>query len=97
MIPHDTIAALSISVYEDPEPLKRLELAHRPPDLVSFAWIPQTIADQIWVVYEFKSREAREAWEGTLPEQLRALLNRKLIPHALPFGPGVRDLNGFPT
>lgn len=95
MSPIENFAAMRISVYEDPAPIKKLELGHRPADLVNFSWIPQTLGDQIWVVYEFASKDARESWEASIPETLRNLLDRNLIQHALPFGWGSRDENGF--
>lgn len=65
------------------------------PDFAHLAWIPQTLGDQIWVLFEFFSEEDRITWESTLPEHIRKWLDRNLIKHALPYGWHVRNMNGF--
>jgi hypothetical protein len=47
------------------------------------AWVPQTLGEQIWVVYEFPSEAERVAWEQGLPPLLAKMLDRDLIPRAL--------------
>lgn len=59
------------------------------------AWIPQTMGDQIWVLYEFYTIEDRLEWESTLPERIKNWLDRKLIKSALIYGWHIRNVNGF--
>lgn len=39
----------------------------RPEECVSRAWIPQTLGEQVWVLYEFPDLQTKAAWEATLP------------------------------
>ena len=59
------------------------------------AWIPQTIGEQIWIVYEFETIYDRLTWENSLPQSIANFLDRNLIKEALKYGWGVLDLNGF--
>ena len=68
----------------------------KPSNATRSAWIPQTIADQIWVMYEFPTMEDRLEWEATLPPRVAKWLDRKVIPYSLEFGWHTRDANGWP-
>ena len=70
---------------------------HRPVNAMRRAWIPQTLGEQIWCLFEFPSVDERIWWEQRLPEEIRNSLDRSLIELARPFGWEVRDMNGFPT
>jgi len=92
---HETISALRVDLYEcDTRPAETLK-PHVPVSATRHAWIPQTMGDQIWVLYEFNTKEERETWENSLPEQISNWLDRKLISNALSYGWHSRDVNGF--
>lgn len=82
----ETISALRVSLYDcgSELPAKIIE-REKPSNHIRSAWIPQTIADQIWVLYEFATVADREIWEAKLSPQLRDWLDRDMIEHALPF------------
>ncbi len=60
---HEKISGLILRLDDFDE--KPSSVLHReePGNFVKYAWIPQTICDQIWVLYEFRSKEDREEWE----------------------------------
>lgn len=60
------------------------------------SWIPQTIGDQVWALFEFRSIEDRLAWEKSLPDSISQWLDRSLIPWAKDFGWTIYDANGWP-
>ncbi len=82
---NNNISALRIMMqdcYEAP----RLNLApHKPHMAIDEQWIPQTMGDQVWVTYTFKTEEDRIDWEMSLPDHILKWLDRTLIPHALKF------------
>ncbi len=39
----------------------------RPTNHINYAWIPQTLGDQIWVWYEFNTSEEKEEFLENLP------------------------------
>ena len=92
----DNISALRIELYEcrleTPAGILRPYL---PVNYTNRAWIPQTVAEQIWALFEFEDQEEREKWEGSLPGNIRKWLDRGLINDALTYGWYTRDLNGF--
>ena len=69
--------------------------AEEPKNFTRRAWIPQTMVDQIWVLYEFPSEDERLKWEGSLSPLMKGWLDRGLLSHALGYGWNVRDYNGF--
>lgn len=93
---HSNICALRISLYD---------CGGRPPrdyfrsiDLsgaVNISWIPQTIADQIWFVLEFKTNNDRQKFEDNLPPEVSRWIDRGLIEKALKYGWNIRGANGF--
>lgn len=94
---HETISALRVDLYECDERPAEIIAREKPTNATRKAWIPQTIADQIWVLYDFATVADREAWEATLSPKLRGWLDRKLIGNALSYGWQTRDENGFPS
>lgn len=93
---HDRVAALRVDMYDCEKPPREYLASVEPPNATRSAWIPQTIADQIWVLYEFPTAEARIEWEATLPADVARWLDRRLLPHAMSYGWQTRDENGFP-
>jgi len=95
---YETISALRISLYDcvdvSETPAGILK-PYIPNKYKNRAWIPQTMGDQIWVLFEFEDAIQRDTWEKSLPANISNFLDRKLIPHALDFGWGVRNMNGF--
>ena len=62
------------------------------------AWIPQTMGDQVWVMYEFHSEENRLKWEESLPENISNWLlkdRNKISRYVKQYGWGIRNENGF--
>ena len=91
----DTVSALCVDLYEcDVLPSAIID-RERPTNYIHYAWIPQTMVDQIWVLYDFRTVADREAWEASLSPKLRGWLNRELIKLAIPYGWHNRDENGF--
>lgn len=98
---NENISALRICL-DDPEIIERpaVTLNKYHPDektIISYAWIPQTVCAQIWVLYEFVSVEAKLVWENSLPEQVKGWIDPRVIQYALPYGWYVRNENGFVT
>lgn len=92
------IAALRVDLYEcTGKPPRDYLRPVVPEKAVRSAWIPQTMGDQIWVLYEFKSEAERLAWEAALPADVSRWLDRRLLPHAMEYGWQTRDANGFPV
>lgn len=93
----DVISGLRIDVADwtsDATPWEMLA-PESPKDATRVAWVPQSMGDQIWVLFEFKSVEERERWESSVPNYVKAWIDRSVIPRALSFGWHVRDFNGF--
>jgi len=88
------ISALRLSLYDFSSPGKVMK-GFEPKAATKTAWIPQTIADQVWAMYEFETEGDRVQWESTLPEQLAKCLDRSLIIHASRYGWKIRDTNGW--
>lgn len=38
------------------------------------AWVPQTLGDQVWIFYEFKSWEQKDGWVKNLPVELLKMI-----------------------
>ena len=68
---------------------------YKPSKFSKKAWIPQTLGDQIWILYEFDAEQDRLNWESTLPMRISKYLSREVIEYALPYGWHIRDVNGF--
>jgi hypothetical protein len=94
---HETISALRVDLYECDELPADIVHREKPINAIRRKWIPHTMGDQIWVLYDFETLADREAWEATLSPRMRGWLDRELIPHALPFGWHTLDINGFPV
>jgi hypothetical protein len=95
---YPTISALRVCLLglEPGEHAAKIIGEIKPAKATRRAWIPQTIADQIWVLYEFASEADRLEWEATLPPRVAKWLDRKVIPWGLEFGWQTRDANGWP-
>ena len=92
---YSSISALRLKCFDfERSPAKTLA-PYTPDNAKQSAWIPQTLGDQVWVLFEFATQEDRETWERSLPPELAECLDRELIEHALPYGWNVRDANGF--
>jgi len=61
------------------------------------AWIPQTIADQVWVFYGFYSEKDADEWIKTLPKCLIDSIDEDLIEDFKRdnWGWNIRDQAGF--
>jgi hypothetical protein len=60
------------------------------------AWIPQTICDQVWCLFEFADVLDRTTWETTLINgPVYDMLDRSLVTQAEHYGWVIRDFNGF--
>ena len=95
---HEKISALRVDLWDCNDESAAAQLkpyAPDTPDFAHLAWIPQTLGDQIWVMFEFFSEEDRIAFEKRLPKHISKWLDRDLIKHALEYGWNVRDMNGF--
>ena len=93
---HETISALRMCLRAcDPKSPSDVIMGHEPNNHIKYAWIPQTLGESVWVMYDFKSKKDREDWENSLPETVSKFLDRDLIKYALEYGWSVRDPNGF--
>lgn len=77
------VSALRIDLYECDRRPAEIMAEVRPRQRVTYAWIPQTIADQIWVLYGFPDRESRAAWEASLPPEVARWLSPDLFEIAI--------------
>jgi hypothetical protein len=91
----DNISAMRISIYDCETTPADLIKPFIPKNYTRVAWIPQSMGDQVWVLFEFPSLEDRQSWECELTLELFNMLDRRLIKDAARFGWGVRDFNGF--
>ncbi len=91
----DCISALRIRLMDFVEPPRNLIRNYPAVNAIASAWIPQTIADQIWVMHKFATKADKDAWEASLPPELKACRDTSLIPHALPYGWHSRNAGGF--
>ncbi len=92
---NEDISVLRVSLYDCDERPSNIISRIKPTNSIEAGWIPQTIADQIWVMYRFKKVKDRIKWEKGLPTEVSKWLDRGLIEHALRYGFGARDENGF--
>lgn len=92
---HETISALRVDLYDCETAPRDILRPLLPKNATQHAWIPQTLGYQIWVLYEFATKQDRETWEAALPAKVASWLDRKLIHNALTYGWHVRDVNGF--
>ena len=93
---NERISALRVQLQDcDQETPAGILRPHLPVDYTQRSWIPQTAAEQIWVMFEFVDQEEREKWEGSLPDNIRKWLDRDLIENALTYGWFTRNINGF--
>ena len=83
---YEKISALRVYLYDCEERPSDIINREKPSDIIRSAWIPQTVADQIWILYEFKTEDDRLKWENGLSLQIAKWLDRDLIPRALRFG-----------
>lgn len=91
----ENISALRVDLYDCKLPPRDYIRGYEPENALNSAWIPQTICEQIWVLYEFKSQTERLEFEASLPAEVSRWLDRTLLPHALTYGWKTLDLNGF--
>ncbi|MNF22301.1 hypothetical protein D3C87_1437240 [compost metagenome] len=80
------IKALRIDLYECTERPALILKPFEPKNAIEYAWIPQTIGDQIWVVYRFSNAADAEAWATSLPTQLAGWLDDKVKGAAQKYG-----------
>jgi len=80
------IKALRIDLYECTERPALILKPFEPKNAIEYAWIPQTIGDQIWVVYRFANAADAEAWTASLPTQLAGWLDDKVKGAAQKYG-----------
>ena len=92
---YESVSALVVDLYECAEAPRKILIPVFPKNSTKQAWIPQTMGDCIWVLFDFVSKEDREEWESTLPPNIKSWLCREIIPHAITYGWQVRDANGF--
>lgn len=92
---NENISALRVDLYCCEEQPAKILQPFIPNNYKYRSWIPQTMGDQIWVMYEFHNELDRLEWEKTLPENIEKWLDRELIESALEFGWHIRDQNGF--
>ena len=92
---HEKISFLRFHLQDWDKPPRDVIKPYWPDSFNQYAWIPQTMGDQVWVMYEFFSEADRVNWEFTLPKHIHACLDRSTIPHALKYGWHSRDPNGF--
>lgn len=86
------ISALRVDLYDCMDkPLLDYMRPVIPVNMTRSAWITQTLGEQIWVLYEFRSEADRIAWEAALPDDVARWLDRTLLPHALDYGWQTRD------
>lgn len=85
-----TIKALRVDLYECKERPALILKPFEPSNAIDSAWIPQTIMDQIWVVYRFANAEDANAWAASLSPQVAAWLDDKVKRHAQGYGFDVR-------
>lgn len=90
----ENISALRISLYECNNPGATM-IPFQPQKAKRYAWIPQTMGDQIWCLFEFDNKEDKEGWEQGLPENIKEWIDSQIIEPAEKFGWGGRDMNGF--
>lgn len=93
---NNEISALRIDLWDcEGKTPAEIVFPHIPENTVNKAWIPQTMGEQIWCLFEFKNEEERIEWESSLPPLIKKWLDRNLITHALSYGWHIRDINGF--
>lgn len=66
--------AYSIDIYGLFEHPSTIEKALRPDKLVDYKWIPQTIADQVWVFYEFATTKEKNTYARAFKKSDRVRL-----------------------
>jgi len=92
----ESVSALRVDMYDCIKETPAIILKpFTPENSINKAWIPQTMGDQIWVLYEFKTKKDREEWENMLPENISKWLDRGLIEVAQDYGWHIRNANGF--
>lgn len=91
----DKISALRIRLEDCDAFPREIIKPFKPKSYVCTSWVPQTMGEQIWVLYKFKSVEDRVAWENSLPDNIKKWLDRNLIKWAVPYGWFIRNENGF--
>jgi len=80
------IKALRIDLYECTERPAAILKPFEPKNAIEYAWIPQTIGDQIWVVFRFANASDAEAWAASLSPQLAGWLDDKVKGAAQQYG-----------
>ena len=91
----DNISALRIDLYDFTERPAEVIKPYWPIHVARYAWIPQTLGDQVWVMFDFNTEEKRKEWEESLPDEIKNCLDRDLIDLALGYGWNSRNANGF--
>lgn len=80
------MAALRVSLFDCTKAPQEYLQAVEPKNALRRAWIPQTMADQVWVIYEFASEHERVDWERSLPPDVARWLDRKILAHTKKYG-----------
>lgn len=78
----NTVSAIRINLYDCVKAPRDYIREVAPSNAVRSAWVPQTMGEQIWLLYEFRTQEDREAWEKGLPAEVSRWIDRRLIEHA---------------
>ncbi len=89
------ISALRIDMYDIEKPARDFIAPIEPQNAIARAWIPQSLGDQIWVMWKFKTQQEREQFEAGLPSEVARWIDRGVIKFAIGFGWHTRDFNGF--
>lgn len=92
-----TISALRIDIFDCPpnEPPSAIVEREKPTTAIRHAWIPQTMGDQVWVLYDFPTEADRLTWEAGLSSLMMKWIDRTVIPYAIKYGWHIRNVNGF--
>jgi len=93
----NNITAMRVSLYDCDEAPALVLNQYRPVNLIRKAWVPQTMGDQIWVLYEFETKTDRETWENSVPELIKKWIVRDeyFIGQVKQYGWHIRDINGY--
>ena len=82
----ELISALRIDLYECHEHPSNHLRPYRTEAIIKSSWVSQTIADQVWVLFLFRTIEERLNWEKSLQPPVSQWLNREIIPYGREFG-----------
>lgn len=90
------VTALRISLYDciDKPPRDYINPI-KPDNAINFAWIPQTMGDQVWCLWEFATEQEKQDFEKSLPDDVSRWLDANLPEIAARYGWHSRNENGF--